>query len=54
MKREKLSHNYYDTLADLRRDVVEYMDSFNDMRPHQKLGIMIPSDAEAQYEAEKN
>ena len=54
MKREELSHNYYNTLTDLRRDVAEYIDFFNNMRPHQKLGMMTPSDAEAQYEAEKN
>ena len=54
LKREELSHNYYDTLEDLRRDVLDFVDFFNNMRPHQKLGMMTPCEAEQQFELEKN
>ena len=46
MKREELSHNYYDTIEELQRDVDEYVEFFNNMRPHQRLGMQIPSEAE--------
>ena len=53
LKREELSHNYYDTLEDLRRDVLDFVDFFNNMRPHQRLGMMTPCEAERKFEAEK-
>jgi transposase InsO family protein len=54
MKREELSHNYYDYLEDLRHDVSNYIDFFNNMRPHQRLGMQTPAEVEAQFMAEKN
>ena len=54
MKREELSHNYYDCLEDLRHDVSKYIDFFNNMRPHQRLGMQTPAGVEAQFMAEKN
>ena len=54
MKREELSHNYYDCLEDLRHDVSNYIDFFNNMRPHQRLGMQTPAGVEAQFMAEKN
>ena len=54
MKREELSHNYYDNLKDLRHDVSNYIDFFNNMRPHQRLGMQTPSAAETQFYAEEN
>jgi transposase InsO family protein/transposase-like protein len=49
MKREELSHNYYDELEVLRRDVADYVDFFNNYRPHQKLGMLTPCEAERKY-----
>ena len=54
MKREELSHNYYDSVDDLRRDVADYVVFFNNTRPHQKLGMLTPCEAEQQFELEKN
>ena len=53
MKREELSHNYYDTIEELQRDVDEYVEFFNNMRPHQRLGMQTPSEAERNF-ANKN
>ena len=49
MKREELSHNYYYDLEVLRHDVADYINFFNNMRPHQKLGRLTPSAAEANF-----
>lgn len=49
MKREELSHNYYDELDELRQVVADYVDFFNNMRPHQKLGMLTPSEAERRF-----
>ena len=49
MKREELSHKYYYDLEVLRYDVTDYIDFFNNMRPHQKLGMLTPSAAEAKF-----
>ena len=54
LKREELSHNYYDTLEDLQRDVLDFVDFFNNMRPHQKLGMMTPCEAEQKFNDGKN
>ena len=54
MKREELSHNYYDTVDDLKRDVADYVVFFNNMRSHRKLGMLTPCEAEQQFELEKN
>ena len=49
MKREELSHNYYDEPDELRRTVADYVDFFNNMRPHQKLGMLTPTEAEEKF-----
>lgn len=49
MKREELSHKYYYDLEVLRHDVADYIDFFNNMRPHQKLGMLTPSAAETKF-----
>jgi len=54
LKREELSHNTYDTLEDLRRDVLDYVDFFNNMRPHQRLGMMTPCEAERKFKPPKS
>ena len=41
-------YSYYDLEA-LRQDVADYIDFFNNMRPHQKLGMLTPSAAEANF-----
>ena len=53
MKREELSHNRYNTPDELRRDVLEYVDFFNNMRSYQKLGMLTPCEAERLFESEK-
>ena len=54
MKREELSHNYYDAPDELRRTVADYVDFFNYMRPHQKNGMLTPSEAERIFGDSKN
>ena len=49
MKREELSHNYYHEEEELRRAVADYVDFFNNMRPHQKNGMLTPSEAERDF-----
>lgn len=49
MKREELSHNYYEKLDELRQVVADYVDFFNNMRPHQKLGMLTPCEAERRF-----
>ena len=38
MKREELSHKYYNSLEELEAAVAEYIIFFNESRPHYKLG----------------
>jgi transposase InsO family protein len=40
-------------LETLRQDVADYIDFFNNMRPHQKVGMFIPTEAEEKFAAEK-
>ena len=54
MKREELSHNYYNEDEELRRAVADYVDFFNNMRPHQKNGMLTPSEAERIFGDSKN
>lgn len=49
MKREELSHSYYHEEEELRQVVADYVDFFNNMRPHQKLGMRTPSEAERDF-----
>ena len=53
MKREELSHNCYDNLEDLRHDVSNYIDFFNNTHPPQRFGMQTPSVMETQFVAEK-
>ncbi len=52
MKKEELSHNYYNLVEELEHDVADYIDFFNNMRPHFKLGMLTPSEAESKFEQE--
>ncbi|MBE6380723.1 MAG: IS3 family transposase [Lentisphaerae bacterium] len=49
MKREELSHNYYHSFEELEKTVSEYIDFFNRMRPHQKMGNLTPNEIECRY-----
>ena len=49
MKREELSHNYYHSFEELEKTVSEYIDFFNGMRPHQKMGNLTPDEIERRY-----
>ncbi len=49
MKREELSHNFYDTVKQLGRDVSEFVHYFNCEHPHQKLGFRTPEQVEKEY-----
>jgi transposase InsO family protein len=40
-------------LETLRQDVADYIDFFNNMRPHQKLGMLTPTEAEEKFAEEK-
>ena len=53
MKREELFHNYYDTIEELQRDVDEYVEFFNNIQPHQRLGMQTPSEAERNFANKK-
>ena len=49
MKREELSHNFYTSKEELENTVSEYIDFFNNMRPHKKLGNKSPNQFEIEY-----
>ena len=49
MKREELSHNYYHSFEELEKTVSDYIDFFNRMRPHQKMGNLTPDEIERRY-----
>ena len=49
MKREERSHNYYHSLEELDETVAGYVDFFNGMRPHLKMGNMTPDEIEQRY-----
>ena len=52
-KREELPHNYYDTIEELQREVDEYVEFYNNMRPHQRSGMQTPSEAERNFADKK-
>lgn len=49
MKRESLSHKLYADINELKIDVDEYVDFFNNFRPFQKLGNLTPNEYEKKY-----
>jgi transposase InsO family protein len=49
MKREELSHNYYHSFDELEKTVSEYIDFFNGMRPHLKMGNLTPNEIERRF-----
>ena len=53
MKREELSYNLYTSKAQLEQVVSEYIDFFNNYRPHRKLKNMTPARYEQVYYQEQ-
>ena len=49
MKREELSHNLYETREQLVNDVAEYVDYYNRVRLHQKMGMRTPIEVEDDF-----
>lgn len=49
MKREELSHQYYTSVDELKKDVEEYTAFYNSLRPHERLGDKTPDQIEAEY-----
>lgn len=49
LKREKLSHNWYNTPGDLENTLRDYIDFFNRKRPHRKLKLQTPDQFEENY-----
>ena len=49
MKREELSHNYYNSIENLEQTVSEYVSFYNEQRPHYKLGNKTPVQCEAEF-----
>lgn len=43
LKREKFYLFEYDSIKELKKDIAEYMDSYNNDRPHQSLKHRIPA-----------
>ncbi len=49
LKREELSHNWYNTPESLDETVREYIEFFNSHRPHRKLKLQTPDQFERAY-----
>lgn len=50
MKKEAIYHHLYDNMEELRSAVDEYIDFYNNNRPHRKLNMMTPSNFESEFE----
>lgn len=53
-KKELINLKSYDTVAQLKIDVDEYMDYYNHYRPHRTLGNKTPSQFEDEYHERLN
>ena len=49
LKREELSHNWYNSAEDLDNTIREYIEFYNLKRPHQKLKLQTPDQFERNY-----
>ena len=54
LKREELSHNWYNSAEELGNTVGEYVDFFNSKRPHRKLKLQPPDQFEQGYWAARS
>ena len=48
MKYERAYLHAYDTVSDVRKSIMEYMDWYNQKRPHSRLGKKTPDEAYAE------
>ena len=49
IKKEDFRRNYYKTEEEFRTAVEEYVEFYNDYRPHQRLGFLTPNQAEKEF-----
>ncbi len=49
IKKEDFRRNYYKTEEEFRVAVKEYIEFYNDYRPHQRLGFLTPNQAEKEF-----
>lgn len=49
IKKEDFRRNYYKTEEEFRTAVEEYIEFYNDYRPHQRLGFLTPNQAEKEF-----
>lgn len=49
MKRESLSHKWYQSIEELKQDVEEFVSFFNGFRPLNRLGNVTPNEYEKRY-----
>ena len=49
LKREELSHKWYNSAEELEETVREYIEFFNHKRPHRKLNSQTPDRYEREY-----
>ena len=49
MKRESLSHKWYQSIEELKQDVEEFVSFFNGFRPLNLLGNLTPKEYEKRY-----
>jgi len=49
IKKEDFRRNYYKTEEEFRTAVAEYVEFYNDYRPHQRLGFLTPNQAEREF-----
>ena len=49
LKREELSHNWYNTPEELDKTICEYIEYYNLKRPHRKLKLQTPDQFERNY-----
>ena len=49
LKREDISHSYYQTRKDLENAVANYIEFYNSMRPHRKLHNLSPDAFERSF-----
>ena len=48
-KKEDFRRNYYKTEEEFRIAVKEYIEFYNNYRPHQRLGFLTPNQAEKEF-----
>ena len=49
IKKDDSRRNYYKTEEEFRTAVAEYVEFYNDYRPHQRLGFLTPNQAEKEF-----